>query len=111
MVPVYLAAVDVDNAFHRDSSPIAALAAAVTGGNSNQTAFRPRSATGADTLSFRESAEIGEPPDSSLPTTPQATNHIRQPTARRARRIARYAATSAVPASVMYTHCCCTSFC
>ena len=72
-------------------------------GNSPQTAVRTRSAAGADTFSFSEGEEIGEPPDSYHPTTPKAANHIRQPTARSARRFARHAVASAVSASAVLT--------
>ena len=42
------------------------------------------------TPAYSDGAEIGEPPDSSLPTIPQATDRIRQLTARSARRVARH---------------------
>ena len=102
MDPVILAAVDVDNAFHRDFSTNAVFIIVVSGGNISHGDFRSRSAAGAGTLAFSEGAEIGEPPDSSPPTTPQP-DYIRQPTARSTRLIARHAVSSAVPASAVLT--------
>ena len=88
----------MDNAFHRDFSTNAVFATVVNGENAAQTAFRTRSAAGADTLANREGV------DSSPPTIPQATDPIRQLTVRSARRIARHAATSAVvPAPAIST--------
>lgn len=87
MDPLFLFAVGVDTAFHRDFRSNAAFTTAVSGANSAQKAFRTRSAARADMPTFSEGAEVGEP-DSSRHTTPQATDDIRQPTARSARGIA-----------------------
>ena len=99
------------NRFRYGFSTKFAFTTAVTGGNATQTAFTTRSAAGADILAFSEGAEIGESPDSFPPTTVQATYHTRQRTAHRARRIARHAATSAVPASAVLTTAVQASFC
>ena len=93
----------MDDAFHRDLSIDDFVTTAGSRGIAAQTAFRTRSAAGADTLAFGEGAEIGEPPGSSPPATTQATDHIRQLTASSARCIARHAATCVVPASVVLT--------
>lgn len=54
-------------------------------------------------MAIDDGAEIGEPPDSSVPTTPQDTDHILQRTARSARRIARHSVTAASPTSAVLT--------
>ena len=78
MGSVFLAAVGVDDAFHRDFSTNTVFTTAVSGGKAAQTTFRTRSAAGADTLVSSEGGGIGEPADSSPPTPPQATDLIRQ---------------------------------
>ena len=99
MNPAFLAVFDLDTAFHRDLSVDAVFSTAVIGGNGVQMVFRPRPAARTDTRTISERAEIGEPPDSSPPTTPQATDHPRRPTAHSTRRTACHATMSAAQAS------------
>lgn len=84
----------MDTDFRTDSSTDAVFTKAVQGVKAAQTAFRPRSIAGANTLVIIEGAVIGQPHDSSPAATPQATDTTRQLTARSARRIVHHAAIS-----------------
>ena len=89
--------------FRKHCSTDTVFTIAVQGGIAAQTAFSLGSVANSHKLKHNQGAKLGEQLDSFSPITPESTENARKHTTRRPRRIARYAAISAVQSSPLLT--------